>query len=605
MNSLGIVVKVQGKSAIVVSEAGLFEMIKYREGMFVGQKVFYSEKDMISKREKYKYLIPVIAGIASIFILMMSYFRFFHTDDVYAYIALDINPSLELIINENSTVIDVVALNEDAEIVINDINYKGTLLEKVVYDIIRNSKDQGFIVKSDKREIVLISTAFDNTEQPVQNQVFNNKLISNLRSEINKDFYYDVDIQLMEVPINKRHLASETKVSMAKYLIYEKAKEKGNDISIDVLKSASLNELIEEGDIDINKLTLKIDEHEENKPTPKETPEPTATPTPVPKETPEPTATPTPAPKETSEPTATPTPVPKETPEPTATPTPAPKETPEPTATPTPAPKETPEPTATPTPAPKETPEPTVTPTPAPKETSEPTVTPTPAPKETSEPTATPAPKETPKPTATPAPTPKETPEPTATPAPTPKETPEPTATPAPTPKDTPEPTPTETPAPTEKPKEEHNIRVQIYNDNAVSKTDSIYLNVRVINTGDQEIDLSDVKVRYYYTIDGYSEQEFICDWSTVGLSNVKGEFIEMSSPVDGADTILEMSFSDSAGILEPGDFVRFRVRASKNDWSHYIQSKDYSFNASANNFVDWERITGYISGSLEWGQEP
>src|SRR5690606_37155955 len=109
MTNFGIIVKIQGKNVIVVSEAGLFEMIKYREGMFVGQKIFYSGKDIISKKQKYKYFIPAIASIAAIFILLMSYFKFFYTDKIYAYIAVDINPSIELMVNEDSIVIDAVA----------------------------------------------------------------------------------------------------------------------------------------------------------------------------------------------------------------------------------------------------------------------------------------------------------------------------------------------------------------------------------------------------------------------------------------------------------------------------------------------------------------
>ena len=71
------------------------------------------------------------------------------------------------------------------------------------------------------------------------------------------------------------------------------------------------------------------------------------------------------------------------------------------------------------------------------------------------------------------------------------------------------------------------------------------------------------------------------------------------------ADTILEISFSDNAGILKPGKFVRLKVRVYNNDWSHYIQSNDYSFNQSANNFVDWKKVTGYIKDTLRWGEEP
>ncbi|HHX18137.1 MAG TPA: anti-sigma factor domain-containing protein, partial [Clostridium sp.] len=351
MANLGIIVKIQEKSAIVVSEAGLFEMIKYREGMFVGQKVFYSEKDIISKKQKHKYFIPAIASVAAIFILLMSYFRFFYSDEIYAYIAVDINPSLELMINEDSIVIDAVAFNEDGEMILNNIKYKGRLLERVVYNIIKNSEEQGFILKSQEKEIVLISTAFEDKKQPVEKELFNDKLINNLKNEIDKELDDNIDIQFVEVPINKRRLASETEVSMGKYLIYEKVKEKGKDIPIDVLKSSSLNQLIKENDIDIHKLALGDNEdREEITATPKathtqeeEVPADSATPTKAPAKTPEVEATPTKEPAKTPEVEATPTKEPTKTPEAEATPTKEPTKTPEAEATPTKEPTKTPE----------------------------------------------------------------------------------------------------------------------------------------------------------------------------------------------------------------------------------------------------------------------
>ena len=601
MNNLGIVVKIQGEKAIVVSEAGIFERVQHREGMFVGQKILYGDKDIIDKKKKYKYFIPAIASIASVFILLMSYFKFFYNDPIYAYIAVDINPSLELMINKDNTVIDVTALNEDGEIVLSNVKYKGELLEKVVYKIIKNSEEQGIIVKSEKKEIVLISTAFADKKQPAEKELFNDRLITSLKNEIDKEPDNNIDIQFVEVSIDTRKLASETEVSMGKYLIYEKAKEKGKDIPISVLKSSNLNKLIEENDIDIYELTLE--EHENIKaaapiPVDGQKPIPTQAEE-MPTKNQKPAVTPK-VPVETSVPQATPTSTPIKTLEPTASaPISTPVETlesttPAPISTPTKAPEPT---TSAPTSTPTKTPEPT---------TSAPTSTPTKTPEPTSMPTKVPE-STTPAPTSTPTKAPEPTtPVPTSTPTKGPEQptTPAPTSTPTKTPEPT-TPTPTSTITPTKAPEGQQSIKVQTYNDNAVTGTDSIYLNIRVVNTGDEEIDLSDVKVRYYYTKDDNGEQKFICDWSTVGISNVKGEFIEMSSSVTNADTILEISFLDSAGVLKPGRIARLRIRVFKDDWSHYVQSNDYSFNQSANNFVDWERVTGYISGSLVWGKEP
>ena len=164
MANFGIIIKIQGKIAIVVSEAGLFEMIKYRQGMFVGQKVVYTDKDIISKNKKHRYFISAIARIAAVFILLMSFFKFFYSDEIYAYIALDINPSLELMVNEDTIVIDAIAFNEEGKMVLDGIKYKGGPLEKVVYNIIKNSEEKGFI-KGQEKEIILISTAFENNKR--------------------------------------------------------------------------------------------------------------------------------------------------------------------------------------------------------------------------------------------------------------------------------------------------------------------------------------------------------------------------------------------------------------------------------------------------------
>ena len=80
----------------------------------------------------------------------MSYFKFFYTDKIYAYIAVDINPSIELMVNEDSIVIDAVAFNEDGEVVLSGIKHKGGLLEKVVYDVIKSSKNTD-LLKERKR----------------------------------------------------------------------------------------------------------------------------------------------------------------------------------------------------------------------------------------------------------------------------------------------------------------------------------------------------------------------------------------------------------------------------------------------------------------------
>jgi len=104
---------------------------------------------------------------------------------------------------------------------------------------------------------------------------------------------------------------------------------------------------------------------------------------------------------------------------------------------------------------------------------------------------------------------------------------------------------------------------------------------------------------------EGGASQNFWCDWSSAGNSNVTGNFFNLSSPKEGADTCLEVGFGSGAGTLDPGGSVEVQIRFSKEDWSNYNQSNDYSFNPSASDYTDWNRVTLYISNKLVYGKEP
>ncbi|WOO39145.1 glycoside hydrolase family 48 protein [Anaerocolumna sp. AGMB13020] len=149
------------------------------------------------------------------------------------------------------------------------------------------------------------------------------------------------------------------------------------------------------------------------------------------------------------------------------------------------------------------------------------------------------------------------------------------------------------------------NIKVQMFNGSTSAQTNGISPKIKLYNTGSTNVKLSDVKLRYYYTIDGEKAQNFWCDWSSAGSGNVTGTFVALPAPKTGADYYLEIGFTNGAGELAAGASIEVQARFSKSDWTNYTQTGDYSYNGTANNYADWSKVTGYISGSLKWGVEP
>ncbi|MDF2842447.1 MAG: Mannan endo,4-beta-mannosidase, Cellulose 1,4-beta-cellobiosidase [Herbinix sp.] len=149
------------------------------------------------------------------------------------------------------------------------------------------------------------------------------------------------------------------------------------------------------------------------------------------------------------------------------------------------------------------------------------------------------------------------------------------------------------------------NLVIQAFNGNTSATTNGLSPRFKLVNNGTTDINLSNVKLRYYYTIDDEVAQSFWCDWASIGSANVVAQFVKLSSSVTGADYYLEISFTTGAGTLKAGQSAEIQARFSKTNWSNYTQTNDYSFDATSTQYTNSTKVTGYISSSLVWGVEP
>jgi hypothetical protein len=156
-----------------------------------------------------------------------------------------------------------------------------------------------------------------------------------------------------------------------------------------------------------------------------------------------------------------------------------------------------------------------------------------------------------------------------------------------------------------------NSITVQMNNGSTAATVNGINPKFKISNTGSNSVNLADVKLRYYYTVDGEVAQNFWCDYAAVNsqtiTSKVTGTFVKISPSLTGADYYLEIGFKSDAGTLAAGAATEIQARFSKSDWSTYNQANDYSFNSSASQPVDWTKVTLYVgtSASPVWGTPP
>ncbi|EFH88485.1 glycoside hydrolase family 5 [Ktedonobacter racemifer DSM 44963] len=181
------------------------------------------------------------------------------------------------------------------------------------------------------------------------------------------------------------------------------------------------------------------------------------------------------------------------------------------------------------------------------------------------------------------------------------------TPTPTPTTTNTPTPTPTTTTTPTPTPPPgSASVKVYYKNNDSNPTDNQIRPGLEVTNTGSSAINLSDITVRYWYTIDSNVSQTYSCDYAQIGCSNISARFVAVSPARTNADYYLEVSFTLGAGTLAPGaNTGDIQNRFNKTDWSNYNENNDYSYSQSTTSYTAWTKVTAYYKGQLIWGTEP
>ena len=125
---------------------------------------------------------------------------------------------------------------------------------------------------------------------------------------------------------------------------------------------------------------------------------------------------------------------------------------------------------------------------------------------------------------------------------------------------------------------------VEYTDKNTNESSNSISGTIKIKNTSDEALDLSKIKLYYFYTSDTSTHENFICDYAGLAsgenkTANVKGDIIKGKKDPDGKNSdVLQLGFSDNSGSLKAGEEITVSYRVHRDDWSNYNQANDYSF---------------------------
>ncbi|MFG3140343.1 glycoside hydrolase family 6 protein [Streptomyces sp. NPDC048211] len=146
-------------------------------------------------------------------------------------------------------------------------------------------------------------------------------------------------------------------------------------------------------------------------------------------------------------------------------------------------------------------------------------------------------------------------------------------------------------------------LKVQYKNTDSSATDNQIRMGLQLVNTGSTAVDLSTVKLRYWFTPEaGASTFGTSCDYAVIGCGNLT-HGVKTAGSAAGASHYLEVGFG--SGTLAAGASTgEMQLRLNKSDWSNFNEADDYSRSTSTT-FADAAKIGVYITGALSWGTAP
>ncbi|MGL5754096.1 MAG: anti-sigma-I factor RsgI family protein [Paraclostridium sp.] len=113
-----IVVELKDNYSIVMKDDFTMVRIKNRDGLKEGDVIVFLEDDIYEMENTKKTTNTIIGSfiaIASIIMILIIPTMYKNSDNVYAVVTIDINPSIQIDVNKSKRIVKVTALNEDGK----------------------------------------------------------------------------------------------------------------------------------------------------------------------------------------------------------------------------------------------------------------------------------------------------------------------------------------------------------------------------------------------------------------------------------------------------------------------------------------------------------
>ncbi|MFT9497065.1 anti-sigma-I factor RsgI family protein [Anaerosolibacter sp.] len=248
----GCVVKLENDFAVVLTSTMEYQKVVKKDGLEEGKEIIFVHEDIYRRN---KVSIRTIGLAAAMFLMMfisMTWLNPWSTTKILAntaaVVSIDINPSVELEINQEQEVLKVIPINEDGKKVVSE-ELLGMAIDEAVLAIVDRAKALNYL--TEERNTVLISTTMTAEKVSLDGKEIVGRIEQKLEEKIDLQ---EIQVAYLEGKKEDVEKARVQHVSIGKYGVLKKAEADGEQITVEEIKELKAQQILDKG---VGKLRVK------------------------------------------------------------------------------------------------------------------------------------------------------------------------------------------------------------------------------------------------------------------------------------------------------------------------------------------------------------
>ncbi len=178
--------------------------------------------------------------VMAIIVVVFAYFIYNQNlQTELQYITIDINPSIQLGIDKQAKIVEILALNDEGDILLSDLTLENETLEEGIAKLVSTAVETGYIDEFSAENDILITSYSDDVEEKERNE---KRVREKMQSFLEEKNIY-ARIMASDVTAEIKELADEYDINYGKMLLIERALRLNAELSREELVNSSIREI--------------------------------------------------------------------------------------------------------------------------------------------------------------------------------------------------------------------------------------------------------------------------------------------------------------------------------------------------------------------------